>query len=83
MTASHAGSDVTAVTFSHTEPDHQVDYERLAPENDEAGAASHPPFTAPPAHLAPDIDPPTQSRRQPPRRNTRDNRRGNSPRKRR
>ncbi|MFB9727795.1 hypothetical protein [Haloechinothrix salitolerans] len=68
MTASHdtsqsdpSAAEVPTVSFSHSTPDDQVDYDQL----NEAGAPGaddlHMPFTAPPAHLAP-TDPPTQPR---------------------
>ncbi|MPY81273.1 MAG: hypothetical protein GEV04_23220 [Actinophytocola sp.] len=53
-----SAAEVPTVSFSHSKPDDQVDYDQLnaagAPGTDEL----HPPFTPPPAHLAP-TDPPS------------------------
>ncbi|MPY99724.1 MAG: hypothetical protein GEU97_17360 [Actinophytocola sp.] len=65
-------TDVTAVSFSHTEPDEGVDYERFESGSDGRGAKAHPLFTAPPAHLAPaEDDLPESSRPLPAQRGTR------------
>lgn len=85
MTASHdtqPGNDaVPTVSFSHSTPDDQVDYDQL----NEAGAPGadelHPPFTPPPAHLAPTEPPPSRSAKRPQEQRGGNSRRGGARRK--
>ncbi len=86
MTASHdtqpGPGAVPTVSFSHSKPDDQVDYDQL----NEAGAPGadelHLPFTPPPAHLAPtDPLPQPRSSSRPQAQRGGNSRRGNSQRK--
>lgn len=85
MTASHdtqpGPGAVPTVSFSHSKPDDQVDYDQL----NEAGAPGadelHLPFTAPPAHLAPTDPPEPRSPSRPQAQRGGNSRRGNSQRK--
>lgn len=68
MTTSHdttqSGSstaEVPTVSFSHSKPDDQVDYDQLNAAGAPGADELHMPFTAPPAHLAPTEPPEPRS----------------------
>ncbi|MPY97584.1 MAG: hypothetical protein GEU97_06200 [Actinophytocola sp.] len=69
MTASHdtqPGNDaVPTVSFSHSTPDDQVDYDQLNAAGAPGADELHPPFTPPPAHLAPTDSPQPRSSTRP------------------